>query len=512
MRDELFTEAATVRPLRDYQSTAIDRLRASLARGRKRPVLMAPTGAGKTRIAAEIISLARAKNKRVAFCVPSLMLIDQTIQAFWDEGVREIGVVQRDHHMTDSRQPVQVCSIQTLERREFPDVDLVIPDECHEIHKCMIRWMEKNPSVPFVGLSATPWARGMAKHYDDLIVVETTKGLIERGYLTPFRAFAPSHPDMSGVKVIAGEYHEGQASEVMRNEKLVGDVVEHWIKHAENRPTIVFAVDCAHAQALQDQFVNAGVPCGYQDAKTTDGERAIIRDHFRDRRLKVVTSVGTLIRGVDWDVRCIVDAQPTKSDIRHVQKIGRGLRPADGKEDLLILDHANNSTTLGMVDEIFHAALDDGTRTSAEKQARESKPAVPSECAKCHRLRPARVHVCPHCGFAPQRQSTVHHEDGELQELRPKVSGKRVSDKTIRLQGKEKPLAQFMGELRQFASTHGYKPGWAAWKYKTATGSWPKAVRDAPLCAVSPEVVSWIKASQIRFAKSKSNPRNQANV
>ena len=508
MRDGLFRIDPNPKPLRDYQSQAIDRLRASLASGKKRPVLMAPTGAGKTRVAAEIISLALAKKKRVAFCVPALALIDQTIEAFSAEGIRDIGVIQADHHMTDWSKPVQICTVQTLDRRGFPECDLVIPDECHEMHKAMLRWMEEKPSLPFVGLSATPWQRGMAKHYDDLIIVETTKGLIAKGYLTPFRAFAPSHPDMSGVKIVAGEYHEGQASAVMRADRLVGDVVEHWIKHAEDRPTICFGVDRAHAQALQNQFMLAGIPCGYQDGTTPDDERAMIRDHFHKGKLKVVSSVGTLIRGVDWDVRCIIDAQPTKSEIRHVQKTGRGLRPANGKEDLLILDHANNNVELGTVDEIFHDTLDDGTKTTAEKRLIEKKPSLPSECPKCHRLRPARVHVCPTCGFAPTRQSNVEHSAGELVELKPKITGKRVSESTISLRGQEIPLAQFFGALKMHASVQGHKPGWAAVKYKEATGHWPKAVRDVQPCVIPDPVASWIKAGNIRWAKSKANPRN----
>src|SRR5665213_1854353 len=172
MRDGLFTEPAEPRALRPYQAEAIDRLRASLASGRKRPVLMAPTGAGKTRVAAEIISLARAKNKRVAFCVPAIALIDQTVVAFDREGIRDVGVMQSMHHMTDESQPVQICSIQTLDRRGYPDCDLVIVDECHEMHEVMLRWIAGKPSLPFVGMSATPWKRGMAKHYDDLIIVE----------------------------------------------------------------------------------------------------------------------------------------------------------------------------------------------------------------------------------------------------------------------------------------------------------------------------------------------------
>lgn len=506
MNGELFAKPLDPKPLRDYQAEAISRLRHSLASGKRRPVLMAPTGAGKTRIASEIISLARQKNRRVAFCVPALALIDQTVQAFWSEGVRDVGVVQADHRMTDCTQPVQICSIQTIARRGYPDCDLVIVDECHEIHDAMLKWISENPQTPFIGLSATPWQRGMAPTYDDLIIVETIAGLTKRGYLTPMRVFAPSHPDLSKVKIIAGEYSERGSSEVMRDQKIIGDVVHHWVSLAEGRPTICFGVDCAHARAIAEQFNDAGIPCGYQDESTSDGERAIIRDQFHDGRLKVVANVGTLVRGVDWDVRCIIDAQPTKSDIRHVQKIGRGLRPANGKSDLLILDHASNTLSLGMVDDIFHDELDDGSVKATErKEAREAKQPKPTECSSCHRLRAVRVTTCPHCGFTPERQSTIHHHDGKLEEVAPKIRGKLVRDKTIIFNGKEFPLSVFFGALRAYADAHGYKAGWPANKYREAVNAWPRAVADSPACPIPPEIASWIKSTQIRWAKSKRN-------
>ena len=513
MRDGLFTEPAEPRALRPYQAEAIDRLRASLASGRKRPVLMAPTGAGKTVVASSIIRMAREKSKRVAFCVPTLALIDQSVKSFWGEGVRDLGVIQADHEMTDWSQPVQVCSVDTLTRRGFPDVDLVIIDECHRMSKTIAKWIAEKPSLPFIGFSATPWASGMAVLWDDLIIVATTSELIDQGYLSQFRVFAPDHPDLSDVKITAGEYQIDQLSKAMNKRELVGNVVETWLKLGENRPTVCFAVDCAHAQALQSQFVGAGIACGYQDAETTDVERAIIRDQFHDGRLKVVTNVGTLTTGVDWDIRCIVLARPTKSEMLFVQMIGRGLRTADGKSDCRIIDHSDTHLRLGFVTDIHHDTLDDGNRgEAAKKKAAEKKPALPSECQKCHFLRPPRVHACPNCGFAPVKQSTVEHGDGELQELRPKVNGKRISDKTISLRGKEIPLAVFFGCLKQYAIEKSYKPGWPAQKYRDAVGVWPNALRDAAPCEVLPEVRSWITAANIRWAKSKHNARNHAGA
>ena len=125
---------SALRPLREHQERAIAGLRQSLQSGHKRPMLQMPTGAGKTLTSAHIVAGALDKGKRVAFCVPRKTLIDQTIREFEREGISAIGVMQAAHLRTDSRQPVQICSAQTLARRKRPDVDLVIVDEAHEMH------------------------------------------------------------------------------------------------------------------------------------------------------------------------------------------------------------------------------------------------------------------------------------------------------------------------------------------------------------------------------------------
>lgn len=495
--------------LRPYQADAIAELRSSLAAGKRRPVLMAPTGAGKTRIASEIISLARQKSKRVAFCVPALSLIDQTIQAFWREGIRDVGVIQADHEMTDWSRPVQVCSVQTIHRRGYPQCDLVIVDECHKQFSALQKWSHDPEwkETPFIGLSATPYARGMAKDWDDLIIVATTQELIEQGHLSPFRVFAPAHPDLGGVKITAGEYQLDQLSQTMMQRELVADVVETWIRIGDGRPTFVFAVDRAHAQTLQAQFQSAGVACGYQDANTTRQEREALKRKLLAKEIAVVTNCETLIMGVDVpEVSCVVVARPTRSVMLHVQMIGRGLRTSPGKTDALILDHSDNHSRLGFVTDIMATELDAGDPLTKEAQAKRKAP-EPAECPKCHCLRQKKNRVCPNCGYEVKQKSLVGEShvttiDGELGELRVK-GGKKVSDKHIVLQGKEIPLGEFFGELKSYAKLHGYKPGWAANKYRQAVGVWPNHWRNEPEMPVSAPVASWIKAMNIRWAKAK---------
>jgi superfamily II DNA or RNA helicase len=146
---------SALRPLWDHQARALESLRRSLQAGRRRPMLQAPTGFGKTLTAVHIIQRALDKGKQVAFTVPSINLIDQTITAFEAEGIRCIGVLQGAHPRTDREAPVQICSVQTLTRRKRLDVDLVLVDEAHGLYRDVLRWMQDFPSLPFVGLSAT---------------------------------------------------------------------------------------------------------------------------------------------------------------------------------------------------------------------------------------------------------------------------------------------------------------------------------------------------------------------
>ncbi|MGI9143324.1 MAG: DEAD/DEAH box helicase, partial [Fluviibacter sp.] len=376
--------------LRDYQENAIASLRHALATGAKRPVVQAPTGAGKTVIAAAIVKMAREKGKRVIFCVPALSLINQTVERFQQNGIYEVGVIQGIHEMTDYRQPVQVASVQTLMRRDFQKSDLVIIDEAHVMFKFYHDWFNKPEwkDIPFIGLTATPWQRGMGKLWDRLLIATTTQELIDRGHLSDFKVFAPSHPDLSSVRTKAGDYHEGDLANVMDKNELVADIVSTWLAKGERRPTLCFAVNRAHAKNIQQQFEDADVRTAYLDAFTSLEERDAIARDFANGDVEVVCNVGVLTTGVDWDVRCIIMARPTRSEILYTQIIGRGLRTAKGKDCCIILDHSDTTLRLGFVTDIHYDELDNG-KPKLKKEAKP-KERLPKECPKCAFLRPPK--------------------------------------------------------------------------------------------------------------------------
>lgn len=470
------------RELRDYQAEAIEALRESLRAGHRRPVLQAPTGYGKTVLASHVLGMAREKDRRVVFCVPALSLIDQTLESFWSDGLADIGVIQADHPETDWSRPIQIASVQTLQRRAYPEAQLVIIDECHRWYDFYGRWMAEPgwQKVPFIGLSATPWTRNLGKHFDDLVISATTQDLILRGHLAPFRVFAAAHPNLTGVKIVAGDYHEGQLSDAMNQADLNGNVVETWVKLAENRPTLVFGVDCAHARAMQQDFLKAGTQAAYQDADTDKHARAVIKRDFHSGAVPVVCNVGTLTTGVDWDVRCISLVRPTKSEMLYVQIIGRGLRTAPGKEDCLILDHSDTTLRLGFVTDIHHTELDRG---------RQKKPApIPRWENQDGFIRKKPL----------QQDAAV-----ELVELKTAGSICRIGMGEIQLGGVRMMLSDFHRQLAGYAIVRGYKPGWAAHKYREAVGTWPAARDPEPANFVTRPVARWLKSRQIAWIKSQ---------
>ena len=214
--------------LRPYQTEAIDRLREAFATGKRRLVLQLATGGGKTEIAMAMARGAIDKGRKVLFAAERITLVNQSAKRFNDAGFR-VGVIQSNHPGRDDDAPLQVASVQTLARRNIPadQWGLAIVDEVHVRHKSLQEYLNRMNGTPIVGLSATPWSKGLGKEYDGLVVGATTSELIAQGYLVDTDVYGPAQPDMSGVKKTMGRYgNDFEENETAKRAmRIVGDVV-----------------------------------------------------------------------------------------------------------------------------------------------------------------------------------------------------------------------------------------------------------------------------------------------
>lgn len=502
-------------PLRGRQIPLIPAITEAVRQGHRRIIVQLPTGAGKTVVAAHLMQRSADKGRKPIFIAPAIALVEQTLASFEFQGISDIGIIQAQHHRTDWKSQIQIASRDTLVRRPLPEVDFVIVDEVHDMRDSLndILASEAWRNKIAIGLSATPWSRGLGLHWDKLIIGATIRDMIEDGSptgLCGFKVYAPAdayEPNMADVKTIGGDFQDAGASRVMSDARLVGDAVENWLKRRQSGEhpgdrTFLYGVTRAHAKCLMEAFSAQGVPCGYIDGESSPDDRLKTLQRYRRREDKVLANVGVLITGVDEDVRCIVDCAPTKSQIRHVQKIGRGLRLAEGKDELLILDHAGNHTRpgLGLVTDIHHDSLD--MRKPGDKsEAFEGEKPVPTprKCFQCFAIMPPRSKLCPACGFVPPVTTDIVHEDGELVLL---GSGKKAPKPK-----KDEKQIFYSGLLMMAQDLH-FKEGWCSNKYREKYGVWPKGLQRI---AIRPTkaVRDFVSESRKRYIASQKAAKSQ---
>ncbi|HBO2361339.1 DEAD/DEAH box helicase [Pseudomonas aeruginosa] len=488
--------------LRQYQSDALNDLRRGIRDGHLVQMLMAPTGAGKTTIASAMKIGACAKGKRAFFIVDSLELVDQAAKRFYEDGL-EVGVIQGDHSWTDYSKPIQVCTIQTL-RSRWKDLadhlkpDLVVIDEAHVLHKMHQEIITEcvDRKIPVIGLSATPFRKGLGRVFGRLVVSATLAELTDQGFLVPAHCYAPSIPDLKGIKTSTdGDWAEDALAEVMGSAKIMGDVVTNWLQLAKGRQTVVFGCNVAHSRELARQFTEAGILAAHVDGYMDELERAKIIKNFRHGSIRVLCNVAVLTKGFDApETSCVVLARPTKSLMMHYQMMGRGLRPADGKSDCIIIDHAGNCLRNGVPTEPLPTELDDGAGKNSDRRERNKEKAerLPRPCPKCSHL--FATSICPACGFKPQAHEDVEWVDGKLV---PIGSSKK---RTFSSAEKESIFAQFLG----YAQQRGHNPGWAWHKCREYCGSAPRDTKSIAPRHPTPEIEKWVRHINIKWAKRRT--------
>lgn len=455
------------------------------------------TGGGKTICAAAIIHSAVSKGSRVLFLAHRRELIKQAFCKLVRFGVdpSHAGILMPDSHLRDVPDPatewaddadlwrraarlrpsaaVQVASIQTIARRALPPADLVFVDEAHRAcSPSYMRLLGHYDRAVHIGLTATPWrgdGKGLNEYYQDLVVLAKPSELIDLGFILEPRVFTVPRedlPDLSGVRIVGGDYDEVQLSAAVDQETLVGNIVEHWERQAVGMRTAVFPASVAHSRHICTRFTERGHKFEHIDGNMPARERDAILCRLEAHEIDGVSSCDVLSEG--WDMpsaQCAILARPTESATKLIQQCGRVLRPCQGKGQPIILDHAGNVLRLGLPHEDRDYSI-----APPEKKGDSKAPSVKS-CPECLALLPSITQVCPVCSYSFSREGDevkpdkTSEADGDLVEVRAATQDEKRS---------------VWDSLCRASQSKGYKIGWARYQYKARFGSMPPNSFGAP--------------------------------
>lgn len=450
--------------LRDDQSEFIEKIRTAL-RSHQTVLAQAATGFGKTIAAAFMADSSSRKGFDVMFTCHRQELIHQTSKSFEDVGIAHSFVAAKRPFNPNAK--VKIASIPSLINRlhlvKPPKVMII--DEAHHctaagwamVHK----WATEN-GCKIVGLTATPWrlsGQGLGDYFEVMVNGPSMAWLIEQGFLSDYRVFAPSTPTMKDVHVRAGDFVHSEAEAMMIDRVLIGNAVTHYQKHARGKKGIAFCVSVRHSERVAEQFRASGVSAVHLDAKTpTDERRKAIRA-YADGHIDVLTNVDLFGEGFDLSSyagrECPIEAvsllRPTMSLSLFLQQVGRSLRPKP--LPAIILDHAGNFARHGFPDDPIEWSLADRAKRAKGKDGGD----IPiRQCDHCYFVHRPAPH-CPNCGHVYDIVSReVEEREGELDEL--DVRARRAA------RIKEQQEAHTVPDLIELGRNRGYKKPelWAA--------------------------------------------------
>ena len=434
--------------LRDYQQNISDDVYQAWEGGARNVLVQSHTGGGKTVILTDIVQRANVPTVIIAHRLElvsqlSLALARAEIQhglVLPTPAIQEViklhfglfeGKQRGMRHYYTPRGSILVASVDTLIRRDpswLDKVKLVVIDEAAHVLRSN-KWgkaLDMFPNARSLLVTATPLradgkglgrdAEGVA---DVLIEGPSMRELIDRGYLSPFRIFAPpNNLDLSPVAVTAsGDYSPKPLNAAVSKARITGDIVEHF-KRLGGNLGITFAVSVDAAHELAAAYNDAGVPAVCLHADTGISERAAIMRQFREGRIRQLVNVDILAEGVDVPaVSCVSLCRPTMSYGLHMQQIGRALRPAEGKT-AIILDHVGNVLRHGLPDVPREWTLETRDRKSRGKPVGiPLRTCLNLACVAVFERIRDRCPYCSHPVPLPKERATPAQVDGNLQEL-----------------------------------------------------------------------------------------------
>ncbi len=329
--------------LRPYQIEGINNIFNKWREGKRSILFQMPTGTGKTVLFNEIVRRGFENQRKILIVVHRIELVEQITKKLTEKGIAVGHIVAGT--TADYSKIVQVASIQTLSRREFPEAHLIIIDECHHSKAATYKQLwEAYPDAKFLGVTATPYrlsGEGFDDLFDELIVSMPVNEFIKQKHLVPITHYACASPNLTKVKKSKGDYVTKMLSELMLDNSIMSDVVDSYMENCNGKSAIVFAVDIEHSKEIVGRFKKAGILAEHIDFETPKELRQQILNDFRSGIIKIVSNVTIITEGFDFpECEVVLLARPTKSLSLYLQMVGRVMRPAEGKTEGIILDNA----------------------------------------------------------------------------------------------------------------------------------------------------------------------------
>lgn len=438
--------------LRPYQTNIIDEVRKRLSEGRRSPLIVSPTGSGKTVMFSHIADGAGKKNKRVWILVHRAELVEQTSRTMRDIGIHH-GIIAAGWPVNPLPH-VQIVSVQTVVRRTSGLIppDLIIVDECH--HAAAGTWgkiLAAFPQAMRLGFTATPErldGKGLADAFDCLIHGPSVAWLFEQGFLTQPKYFAPPNQlDIASLHMRGGDYARDEVNAMMDKPSITGDAVGHYRRICPGIPAVAFCASVAHAEHVAQAFNEAGYRAATIDGTLDRVTRKQRVKGLADGSIQILTSCEIISEGFDIPVvSAAILLRPTKSLGMHLQQVGRVLRIAPGKQHSYILDHVGNCLRHGLAEEEREWSLEG--RKKRSKKASDDAPPV-RQCPKCYACHVPSPH-CPECGHTYEiKNREIEQKEGELVELDIALMARQKQQ--------EQGMARTFEELVEIGKSRGYK-------------------------------------------------------
>jgi superfamily II DNA or RNA helicase len=353
--------------LRDYQTQALDAVKANFEKGVNRQLLALATGCGKTVIFAHLPQLISKKKTLVLAHREELLDQAKDKMQVINPGLN-IDIEQADRRASPMFSDVVIASVATIGRKGSarlealrPELfDLIICDEAHHSvansYKIIFDHFNvfEDKTKLLVGVTATPNRGdkvGLSDIYQDIVFKRDIREMIGAGWLCPIIAYrVKTKSDLSDVRMSHGDFVDSELSIAVNTDDRNSLAVDAYKAYCDDRRALVFCVDKAHTMDMARTFKAAGIECGTVLGDTPADERVATLQALADGRIKVVANCMVLTEGYDLPtLSAVIMARPTKSGLLYTQCIGRGTRIHPEKQDLIVIDLTDNSTKHSLI-------------------------------------------------------------------------------------------------------------------------------------------------------------------